>query len=61
MPTILGIDTLRYPIANRQTGPSCRHPKAFRDGPLHGPPIDADKAIPWVQEKLAVQLSESQH
>lgn len=23
------------------------------------PPIDADKAIPWVQERLAVQLSES--
>jgi len=24
------------------------------------PPIDPDKALPWVQEKLAVQLSESQ-
>ena len=34
---------------------------ALCKGATPWPPIDADKAIPWVQEKLAVQLSESQH
>jgi exodeoxyribonuclease V alpha subunit len=34
---------------------------ALCKGATPWPPIDADKAIAWVQEKLAVQLSESQH